>query len=456
MKIQSIKASRFNALAAYARNPTVKLYSEEVDWYQTDDLLIVACMILDFTDGDYAGNIMVRDEAERYRNVTLSAFISDFEHAKTALFKKMEECYGNIDNIRLQYEGEINPPTPVDFFTPLKTTRNRLDNLFEELINNPMHLSAKNIIEPMMRWYEDADGNFIEQFQTTGFRQRIWELYLFAMLIENDVVLEPSGAIPDFICDSFYGKFCIEATTINPTVTKGVVESIPTSSSLAELENIQLNYYPIKFGSALFSKLRKQYWLKEECVGKPLIFAVTDCLSPESGKISKNSLAYYLYGYMHESQHDDNGQLQILPRRIDEHRWGEKVIPSGFFNLDNSEHISAVIFSNDASFGKFNRMGLMSGFAPAGTQMRRLGTMYDPDPNATEQLPFYLNVNDENYQELWTEGLDVYHNPNALFPLSPSIFENAAHHYLLPDGNIRTTFPEFMPYGSITRICLPE
>ncbi|PTA79459.1 hypothetical protein [Serratia sp. Nf2] len=456
MEIQSIKESRFNALAAYARIPDVKIISKEVGWYQTDDLLIVACMIFDYTDGEYAGNIMVRDDAERYRNVIISEFFSDIEFAKEALFIRIEECHADIDNIRLEYLGEFNSTIPVDFFTPLNGTQDRLDPIFDELINNPMHLSAKNIIEPMMRWHEDADGNFIEQFQTTGFKQRIWELYLFAMLIENDVILEPEVAIPDFICHGFYGRFCVEATTVNPTVTRGVAESIPVPSSPAELEDIQRNYYPIKFGSALFSKLRKQYWLKEVCVGKPLILAITDCISPESGKISKNSLAYYLYGYIHDWQHDENGQLQILPRRIDEHRWGDKVIPSGFFNLENSEHISAVIFSNDASLGKFNRMGLMNGFAPEGTQMRRIGTQYNLDPNATEPLPFYLNVNDESYQEYWTEGLDVYHNPNALIPLSPSVFENAAHHFLLPDGNVRSEFPTFQPQGSITRISLAE
>ena len=36
----------------------------------------------------------------------------------------------------------------------------------------------------MMRWHEDADGNLIEQFQTSGFDARIWELYLFAALSE--------------------------------------------------------------------------------------------------------------------------------------------------------------------------------------------------------------------------------------------------------------------------------
>jgi hypothetical protein len=38
----------------------------------------------------------------------------------------------------------------------------------------------------MMHWYEDPDGNFIEQFQTTGFDARLWELYLFAMFCEAE------------------------------------------------------------------------------------------------------------------------------------------------------------------------------------------------------------------------------------------------------------------------------
>lgn len=458
MEIQAIKESRFNALAAYAKNPTYKFIAKEVKWYQTNDLLIVACLIFDYTDKDYAGIIMARDEAERYRYVDMTGFLSEIELAEDALFKKIKECHADIDTIRLQYKGKVNPPTPIDFFTPLSKARDRLDPLFNELINNPIYSSAKNIIEPMMRWYEDADGNFIEQFQTTGFKQRLWELYLYAMLIENDVILEKEEKIPDFICCSEHASFCIEATTVNPTKLRGKTESIPAEPYSSEkLEEIQLNYYPIKFGSALFSKLKKKYWLDKVCVDKPLIFAIYDCLSPESGKYSKNSLIYYLYGYIHHGQHDENGQLQILPQKIDEHKWEDKVIPSGFFNQEDAKHISAVIFSNDASLGKFTRMGLINGFALEGTQMRRVGIKYNPDPNATEPLLFNLNVNDENYQELWIEGLNVIHNPNALIPLPSSVFENAVQYYLLPDGNIKCEyFQSFQPIGSITKIKLAE
>lgn len=36
----------------------------------------------------------------------------------------------------------------------------------------------------MMNWYEDVDGNFVEQFQSSAFDARLWELYLYAMFVE--------------------------------------------------------------------------------------------------------------------------------------------------------------------------------------------------------------------------------------------------------------------------------
>ena len=149
---------------------------------------------------------------------------------------------------------------------------------------------------------------------------------------------------------------------------------------------------------------------------------------------------------------DANGDLIIVPVKIEEHVWGEKKIPSGFFNIPEAKNISAVIFSNDASFGKFNRMGLLNGFAPEGSEMIREGLKVNHDVNAKMPLSFNLEVGSPHYHENWTEGLEVYHNPNALHPLSENVFRGAAHHYLLPDGKIKTYLPDFHPLGSITKV----
>ena len=80
---------------------------------------------------------------------------------------------------------------PIDFFTPLKPEAS-LNPDFVGLSTLEGYSPARQVIEPRMRWHEDPDGNFVEQFQTTGFDARMWELYLFATLAEAGYPLNRS------------------------------------------------------------------------------------------------------------------------------------------------------------------------------------------------------------------------------------------------------------------------
>ena len=73
----------------------------------------------------------------------------------------------------------------------------------------------------------------------------------------------------------------------------------------------------------------------------------------------------------------------------------------------------------------------------------------DPDPNASEGAP-YLHFVTEGYPETWIEGMDVYHNPNALHLLDPALLPGAAHHKLMAGGHIQTTFTGWKPVASST------
>ena len=77
---------------------------------------------------------------------------------------------------------------------------------------------------------------------------------------------------------------------------------------------------------------------------------------------SRSALELYLYGIEHDGHHDGDGKLVITPRQVLEHRWGDKVIPSGFFNQPGAENVSAVFVNNSGTISKFNRMGLLGGF----------------------------------------------------------------------------------------------
>jgi hypothetical protein len=347
------------------------------------------------------------------------------------------------------YQGD-EAGRPVDFFTPV-VPGDRLNPSFVRLRDEEVFSAARGVIEEMMRWYEDADGNFVEQFQTTGFDARIWELYLFAAFREMLYTIDRSHPAPDFLCTNPGARFFVEAVTVNATRdATGAVVPEPEITSPEEFEAYRLHYMPIKFGSPLTSKLAKRYWDLPHVAGNPLLFAVQDFSAPQSMVRSRSAFETYIYGYDDDWERDADGKLKILPRKVGSHQWGTKEIPSGFFDLPDTEHVSAVLFSNSGTISKFNRMGLKAGFGSPRLRLTRVGTAVDHDPNTVEPKQFRHVVNDPGYAETWCEGLDVWHNPRAKHPISDAALPLAAHHHLLPDGSSQHVTPAWHPLGSVT------
>jgi hypothetical protein len=166
--------------------------------------------------------------------------------------------------------------------------------------------------------------------------------------------------------------------------------------------------------------------------------------------MSRSALPIYLYGYDWDWHRDGDGILHIVPRRVENHQWGTKKSPSGFFNLDGAQYISAVVFNNSGTISKFLRMGKLAGFGSGRVAIIRSGYAVDHDPNASEPLRFQKFVNEGDYSETWVEGFDVYHNPKALHPLQEWMLPSASHHWLLPDGQMHTLAPDWQPLSSVT------
>jgi hypothetical protein len=216
------------------------------------------------------------------------------------------------------------------------------------------------------------------------------------------------------------------------------------------MQAFQREYMPIKYGSALTSKLAKRYWERPHVVGKPLVFAIHDFHAPRSMLMTRSALPVYLYGYDHDWDYDSEGRLQIHPRKIATHRWGDKVIPAGFFDLPDAENVSAILFSTSGTVSKFNRMGVLAGFGSPRVRLVREGFVIDHDPNAEAPRHFRHDVNAPGYSETWVEGLEVYHNPRARYPLAVDMFPGSAHLYLLPNGLVKSLTPDWHPLSSVT------
>lgn len=446
-EIVQLDLKRFTALVGPSRSPRAAFFSTEIDWYSNKDESVLGVILLDTSDKDYVWLTLGRDEIGRYRNFGINASIETQEEAKAQLFEEIRKITQSGQTVFPQ--GDKGKA--LDLFTII-VPEEKIHPFFRRLTEEPAFSCAKGIIGEMMPHYIDIDGNFIEQFQSAGFDARIWELYLNSYLIEEGFEFDRSHFAPDFNVNKYGHKVCIEATIVGrkAPLTEEDARIPAREYSKEELIEKSLGEMPIRFGSPLFSKLKKKYWEHEHVAGNPLVIAIADFHDKQSMLWSSTSLPSYLYGVRHDSYHDEEGKLNIEPIQIDMHKFGDKEIPSGYFFQPDSEHISAVMFSNSGTVSKFNRMGMQAGFGSKDIMLIRTGFCHDHDENASMPKAFAIKVTGES-DETWSQGLSMFHNPNAKNPIHPGLFPSIAHHFF-KDGQIISDLPKFYPYTSTTNI----
>ena len=444
--LREVSRARFDAFAGYARSPEVTLVAHEIAWFESPSSEVFALLIVD-RDAEFAGLVFVADLNGRFRWSTQTGYFDNIPEAVEELGALAAHVLSDVDAFREQGDesGEAT-----DFFRP-RVPVNRQHPTFRQVAEGRGHRPARSLIEVLMRWYEDRDGNFIEQFQSTGFDARIWELYLWATFVSlgNEVTMpKPS---PDFIARGLDGTFAVEATTLNPSIgPDGKVVETPRPTKPEDLQAYAENYLPIRYAGPLTSKLAKRYWEQPSVAGMPLVFAIQDFHDEFSMTFSQGGLVAYLYGISMFDVLDDSGRTAP----ISEHVWGTKTVQSGFFTLPDAEHVSAVVFNSQGTLGKFTRMAVRCGFDPDGVIIVHTGLRLDVSGDDPLQVPFSGQVG-LDYSEDWVDGMDVFHNPNALHPLDPELIPGAAHHIVLSDGIVTTMYPEGHLLASKTGIVVP-
>ncbi|XTZ64998.1 glycosaminoglycan attachment protein [Aeromonas salmonicida subsp. pectinolytica] len=445
IKIIDLDPKRFNALAAQSRSPAAAYISEELAYYADEHEIVLGVVLRDTIDNDFVGILLGRDEGNRFRAFDLKVSIETQEQATSWVKGGIKWHVGKGVTEFPQGDHQKN----IDLFTPIVPIHKQ-HLYFSKLSQEESFSPAKTVINELMSHFVDIDGNFVEQFQSTGFDARLWELYLNTYLNEEQLFFNRDHNAPDFIVEKYGMKVAIEAVIVgrktnNPVSAFKVEPKLLTPS---EIEEKHENEMPIKFGSPLYSKLRKKYWNLEQVKGNPLVFAIADFHDDQSMLWSSNALINYLYGVKHDFEHDPNGQLIISPIKIEKHKLNGKEIPSGFFFQPDSENVSAILFSASGTISKFNRIGKQAGFGSDNIIMYRFGTYHDHNPNASIPKPFVYQVTTKS-KETWAEGLSMFHNPNAKFPVPEELFPSIAHHHF-KEGQIVSSLPEFHPYSSTT------
>ena len=328
----------------------------------------------------------------------------------------------------------------------------KLHPSFLQMLSFSTSEPARWMMERTFESYRDVDGNFIQQFQTTGFNARFFELYLFAYLTKSGFEVEQRGA-PDFLATKDGVTIAIEATTTNPSTSGPLVDGFKSRDELNEKELLDYikNEFPIRLGSALFSKLNKRYWELDRCKGKPIVIAIEAFHDEESLELADSALARYLYDIDQSAEFSDAEGLDISTRKVKGHSARGKEIPSGFFFQEGAENISAVIFSNSGTHAKFNRMGYQHGIGNDHLHMGRVGFCANPDPSAMDPSYFSYDMDEPPFVETWGQGLSVFHNPKCKFPLPPD-FLTASQNHKFSQEQFVTHCSGWHPFSSTTSV----
>jgi hypothetical protein len=324
---------------------------------------------------------------------------------------------------------------------------------FEKIRTFTGSAPARWMMDQAYSTFIDPDGNFLEQLQSTGFDSRFFELYLHAYFAFSGFEIDRTHDAPDFIVSRAGITAAVEVTTVNAP-TSGILAELGKKIdelSPAEMQEYLRHELPMRFGSPLFSKLKRRYWELEHCRGLPVVLAIEAFHDTDSLGFTDAALSGYLYGIAETATWDVDGNLKIQFERMYEHVVGEKKIPSSFFDQPDAENISAVVFTNSGTSSKFGRMGFQFGIGNDTIEMFRAGYCFNEAESARDPTLFQYNLNAPPLVEPWGQGMVVLHNPRAFHPLPLEFFRHAVQ-TIFDEGYPRSFFQGWHPYSSKTFI----
>ncbi|MBF5037952.1 glycosaminoglycan attachment site [Methylophilus sp. 13] len=292
----------------------------------------------------------------------------------------------------------------------------------------------------LLEWSEgmvDRDGKFCHEFQLS-FESSMWELYLHACLKKLGAEIDFSHHAPDFVVNGKEG-FNIEATISAPA--KGGQGPIGFDiSDMPKGFNEFNSEATIRVCNSFISKVtkfRNNYSKLSHAQNKPFVLAIALFHAPFSHFAAMRPIISALYGLYHdEDETIASGATKMVSYNVAGVFKKENVfLPLGYFCTPEYSDISAVIYSDVATWGKIRAMA-------NNPDAMSFYTTFHPNPNGLE--PIVKNASKAEYNEDLLDGLCIFHNPYAKHPLSPRIFdhERIAQAHIKPDGELYFDHPD--------------
>ena len=346
-------------------------------------------------------------------------------------FKSLRDCESALVRvIRRDRQQDSLSPGEKRRRQLLETGNGAVGELFELLTSTVSHIPALMAIGEVYLAMPGPDDNFVRDFQTSNFNARLWELYLLAAFRDQGIAVTQPHRSPDFYLELNAHECWVEAVTTNPVERKTLSFGAPVHAPEDPVERL-VGEPAERFAKTLRSKLQRNYEREAHVLGKPFSIAIADFHAPSSMTWSREALPSYLYGSLATVVEGSTGK--VAAEQPIRHLRGIHSIPAGLFRDPSMTHLSAVIFSNAGTLGKFNRMGFLAGWQPPNLVMVREGIIFDRTPGALEPLSFKLDVLSDEYADLWPGGeswcqeLEVFHNPIAECPMNFCLMPGATH-----------------------------
>jgi len=306
----------------------------------------------------------------------------------------------------------------------IQVKEDKLHKNFTSILSAPRQ-TERDLFQKWANGFIDRDGKLVKELQTT-FNSTFWEIYLHAAFKEYGFSVDWSNSSPDFTINAKGTDIIVEAVTAS--AAQGKPNEWDKTFGKEELETLtrfkKLNIEAmIRLSNAICKKSQKyekHYKKLEHVAGKPFVLAVAPFEQPYFNLQYDRAIKALLYDhYVDEDVFLDNpekypnGPPSVNLGYIEKDNGSE--IDLGLFNSPKMSEVSAVMFSCVATWGKVSAMAINE---DGGGIVR--ATWATP-PNGKPEARFFKP---QECSETILDGLQIFHNPYATYPVAPEVFRS--------------------------------
>lgn len=312
----------------------------------------------------------------------------------------------------------------------------------------------RNILENWTNGFIDRDNKIVKEFQTT-FHSSFWEFYLYAFFKEAGFTLDQEHDRPDFLIKYPY-EINVEAVVAN-IKTGGITEdqrNLDDQLSMFIPPRLQKDFYEVlneaitRYSNSINYKnikIKENYsqceWIKSEV---PFIIALSSYDQINYGREYIYPMMALLYGLYYQPEINNYSQKSFIKKPNT-----NSDIPLGIFDNKNYENLSAIIFSCTTTIGKLTSMAISQKKSVSLNQVYNIRRDFEDT-----KMPYKLQIVSHKYQELLSDGIFIFHNPNSKHKIPLELFESTNATQIFINNNILASTSNTYPI--VARLNVPK